>query len=311
MNLATMDYFIALAEERSFTRAAERLCVTQQTLSAHIAGLERELSVKLVNRTVPLTLTYAGEEFLRYARRFQAERRALEQEFADLAGDVQGVLAVGIASTRGRLMMPDAIAAFGRERPGVGIELYEAENADLVELLREGTVDMMVGTVPRSASGLVVRPLRTERVVLLVSDELLAERYGDEAQAVVNQVEATRSLAPLASLPFLLLGQGDEPGDLSRAMLERADIRPVARVKSKNSETLVELASRGVGACFVPVELAHAMIERDGATHLRTVSLGPNVVIPIHVAWRASEHVWSVIEAFAALLDELFGECAL
>ena len=307
MNLATMDYFVSLAEERSFTRAAERLNVTQQTLSAHIAGVERELGVRLVNRTVPLTLTYAGEEFLRYARRFQAERRELEQEFADIAGDVQGVLAVGIASTRGRLLMPDAIAAFGRTRPRVGIELYEDENDELVELLREGAVDMMVGTVPANAAGLEVIPLRTERVALLVSDALLRRQYGAEAQAVVDEVERTGSLASMSEMPFLLLGEGDEPGDLSRALLRSAGIRPVPRVMSKNSETLVELAVRSVGACFVPEDLAHAMAD-DASKGLRKVSLGEDAVIPIHVAWRKSGHVWSVVEAFANLLVELFGE---
>ena len=108
MNFSSMEYFIALAEERSFTRAAQRLMVTQQTLSAHIAGIERELGVRLVNRKVPLTLTYAGEVLLSYARRFETDRRAMEQEFADIAGDAQGLLGVGIASTRGRLLMPRA-----------------------------------------------------------------------------------------------------------------------------------------------------------------------------------------------------------
>ena len=71
MNFQTMDYFVAVAEEKSFTKAAERLSVTQQTLSANIAAAEKELGSKLLERTVPLSLTFAGEEFLRYARRFQ------------------------------------------------------------------------------------------------------------------------------------------------------------------------------------------------------------------------------------------------
>lgn len=310
MNLVTMDYFIALAEERSFTRAAARLLVTQQTLSAHVASVERELGVKLVNRTVPLSLTYAGEEFLRYARRFQAERRALEQEFADIAGNAQGLLAIGVASTRGRLLMPTAIAAFDATHPGVGIQLEEDENDELVDLLREGRVDMIVATVPKGASGLVVRPLRQERVVLLASDALLDGFYGDGAQAAIEGVEQTGSLAALADLPYLLLGKGDEPGDLSRSILERSGIRPAARVMSKNSETLVDLASRGVGACFVPMDLARAMTGQAENESLRIISLGDDATIPIHVAWRASEHVWSVIESFADLLVELFGEGA-
>ena len=163
MNFSSMEYFIALAEERSFTRAAQRLMVTQQTLSAHIAGVERELGVRLVNRKVPLTLTYAGEVLLGYARRFETDRRAMEQEFADIAGDVQGLLAVGIASTRGRLLMPRAIAAFREQKPGVRVLIDEEENEELIEALREGRVDMAVATVPPSVPGLEVRLLRSER----------------------------------------------------------------------------------------------------------------------------------------------------
>lgn len=308
MNLITMDYFVALAEERSFTRAASRLCVTQQTLSAHIAGLERELRVKLVNRTVPLSLTYAGTEFLRYARRFQAERRALEQEFADIAGDVQGLLAVGVASTRGHLLMPRAISEFAKTHPRVAMRLHEAENDELIEVLQEGRVDMVLATVPENAPGLVVRHLRTERIMLLVADELVRELYGDEADEAIAEAEHTGSLASLSKLPFMLLGEGDEPGDISRDILARSGIRPVARVLSKNSETLVDLAIRGVGACFVPSELVAAIADEESAQGLRSIALGDDVAIPIHVAWRASGHVWSVIEAFADLLETLYGE---
>lgn len=85
-----MDYFVAVAEERSFTRAAALMHVSQQTLSASVAAAERELGVKLVERTVPLALTYAGEEFLAYARRFQAQQRAMGQEFRDIAHNATG-----------------------------------------------------------------------------------------------------------------------------------------------------------------------------------------------------------------------------
>ena len=70
MNFLSMKYFLMLAEERSFTKAAERLHITQQTLSAHVAALERETGAKLFVRHVPLELTDSGSVFLRYARLF-------------------------------------------------------------------------------------------------------------------------------------------------------------------------------------------------------------------------------------------------
>lgn len=303
-----MEYFIALAEERSFTRAAQRLMVTQQTLSAHVASVERELGVRLVNRKVPLTLTYAGEVLLGYARRFETDRRAMEQEFADIAGDAQGLLVVGIASTRGRLLMPRAITAFRERKPGVRIVIDEGENEELVEALREGRVDMAVATFPAGVAGLEVRLLRTEQIVLLASWKLLRSLYGEEARQVTEEVVRKGSLSPLKGCPFLLLGRHDEPGDLSRWLLDQAGLEGEATVVSSNSETLVELATRDVGATFVPLDLARAMVGDGEKDDMCVMDLGPDARIDIHVAWRSSSHVWSVIEDFADLLAEQVGE---
>ena len=84
MNFSSMDYFVMVARERSFSRAAERLHITQQTLSAHIAKLEGELGTKLLVRSVPLELTYAGEVFLEYALDLQRRVNSLEREFQDI-----------------------------------------------------------------------------------------------------------------------------------------------------------------------------------------------------------------------------------
>ena len=67
MNFHSLDYFLVLAREKNFTRAAEALHITQQSLSSHIANLERELNCTLLVRRTPLELTYAGRTFLRYA----------------------------------------------------------------------------------------------------------------------------------------------------------------------------------------------------------------------------------------------------
>lgn len=308
MNLATMDYFCALADELSFTHAASRLHVTQQTLSAHIAQLEKELGVRLVNRTVPLSLTYAGTVFLGYAQRFQAERRALEQEFADIAGDERGLLAVGIGSTRGHLMLPQAIASFRRQRPGVDVRIEEGENEEIIESLRTGRIDMAVATVPSGMVGIEVRPLRSEQVVLLVSHELLRAQYGEMADTVALEASQAHDLRPLADCPFLMLGRNDQEGDISRRLVARSGIDAHVAVLSENSETLVELATQGVGACFVEMGVVRATLGEQRMKDMCVVDLGPEARIDVQVAWRSSGHVWSVIQAFADLLCEQAGE---
>ena len=83
MNFSSMEYFNILAQELNFTRAAERLHITQQSLSAHIAGMEKELGCQLFVRHIPLELTYAGEVMLRYAADFQKDHENLLREFSD------------------------------------------------------------------------------------------------------------------------------------------------------------------------------------------------------------------------------------
>ena len=131
MNLTSMEYFVALARERSFTKAAQQLHITQQSLSAHIAALEQELGAQLLVRRVPLELTYAGTVFLRYAAKFQRELGDLHREFSDITNNQRGILRIGIAFTRGRTIMPDLITAFQARYPNISIELSEAPNRTL------------------------------------------------------------------------------------------------------------------------------------------------------------------------------------
>lgn len=128
MNFHSLDYFLMLAREKNFTRAAEALHITQQSLSSHIAGLEKELGCTLLVRRTPLELTYAGRTFLRYAESIGQTRQAMEREFCDISENQKGELRVGIAYTRGRAIMPRLIPAFQRQYPNVEITLLEGSN---------------------------------------------------------------------------------------------------------------------------------------------------------------------------------------
>ncbi len=135
MNFQSMEYFAAVAKNRSFTRAADALHITQQTLSAHIAGIERELGCPLLIRHIPLELTYAGEVFLRYATEFNTKYDCMLHEFGDILNNQTGKLRIGIAFTRGHAIMPELIAAFQKEYPGVDVELVESSNDVLQKYL--------------------------------------------------------------------------------------------------------------------------------------------------------------------------------
>ena len=157
MNFQSMEYFAAVAKNRSFTRAADALHITQQTLSAHIAGIERELGCPLLIRHIPLELTYAGEVFLRYATEFNTKYDCMLHEFGDILNNQTGKLRIGIAFTRGHAIMPKLIAAFQKEYPGVDVELVESSNDVLQKYLLDGTIDLAIANFSVRIPGIILR----------------------------------------------------------------------------------------------------------------------------------------------------------
>ena len=195
-----MEYFAAVADKRSFTRAADQLHITQQTLSAHIAALERELNCQLLLRRTPLELTYAGEVFLRYALQFQREYQALRHEFCDITGNQRGLLRVGIAYTRGRILMPRIISGFQERYPNVQVDLVEASNEELHARLLDGSVDLAVAAFPQSLPDIQMEEFYEEEVCMLVPRSLLplAERVP------AGPVLSTQELTAFRKCPFLI-----------------------------------------------------------------------------------------------------------
>lgn len=183
MNFLSMDYFLMTAENRSFTKAADALHITQQTLSTHIANLEQELDCKLFVRHVPLELTYAGEIFCQYAADFQKKYRAMQHEFADLTKNEQGILRIGISFTRCHAIMPAIITEYQRRYPHMEIQVIENANTGLQKDLMEHKIDLAIAKFPDFLPGITLSDFYEEEVVLLLADSLFHEIISDAAPA--------------------------------------------------------------------------------------------------------------------------------
>lgn len=119
MNLQSVHYFIMLARERNFTRAAGKLHITQQALSANMASLERELGTILIIRHTPLELTNSGKAFYQYALRFAEEEEAMKRSLTDITEGRAGELRIGIGFLRGKTLLPPLVDRFRKEYPKV------------------------------------------------------------------------------------------------------------------------------------------------------------------------------------------------
>ncbi|GAA1800669.1 LysR family transcriptional regulator [Agromyces neolithicus] len=180
MELQQLRYVLAVAEERNFTRAAEKCFVMQSALSHQIKSLEKELGVELFARTSRrVELTDAGAAFLPAAR---AALDAADRAVADAAaatGEIRGTLTIGVIPTVTAIDIPAALGEFHRAHPTVQIRLRGGGSDEFIKAIREGSIDVAVlglpdATLPR---GVATQVLARERLVAVLGPgHRLAER---------------------------------------------------------------------------------------------------------------------------------------
>lgn len=170
MNTQQLTYVLAVAECRSFSKAAEKLYVTQPSLSQYIHGIEKQLGMKLFDRTLtPIRLTDAGELYVEWARRLLAMEEGMVNALNDLMEMGSGSVELGASSFRIRCLLAKSIAVFHERYPAIRLSIREAEMGTLRELLLSGTLNFAIGTGQFDHKQFHVEPLAEERLYLAVS----------------------------------------------------------------------------------------------------------------------------------------------
>jgi DNA-binding transcriptional LysR family regulator len=170
VELRHLEYFIAVAEEEHFTRAAERLHVAQSGLSASIRALERELGAPLfVRSTRHVGLTEAGRALLAEARRTLASVAAARNAVAAVQGLLRGTVSIGTEQCLAAIDLPMVLSRFRTVHPGVEIRLRQAGSSGLVEEVRTGGLDLAFVALAgsRAPAGVSLTPLTTEPMMLV------------------------------------------------------------------------------------------------------------------------------------------------
>src|SRR3954447_17100949 len=169
MELRHLRYFVAIAEEKSFTRAAERLWVAQPGLSTQIRRLEKELGVKLFERhTRGVDLTDAGVVFLERARAALAAADEARATVSDLESGVVGTIRLGLATGARSQLAPSLLERFGAARPNVEMTVIESHGGTLLRELRDGRLDALIAPLVFGSPELHRISLGTEPWAVLV-----------------------------------------------------------------------------------------------------------------------------------------------
>ena len=178
MNLRHLEYFLAVARERHFTRAAQSLYVSQPTLSQQIGQLEKELGAPLFDRTGKrVRLTAAGALFEQHAKNIVAEIKSTRVALDELAGLERGELRIGVVQTVGAYLVPALVARFNALHAGVTLQIDELSGDGIETGLLEGDLDIGIGFTPPQQSDIEAHVLFEEDLVLVVpASHRLAKR---------------------------------------------------------------------------------------------------------------------------------------
>ncbi|WP_321879221.1 LysR family transcriptional regulator [Paraburkholderia bannensis] len=295
-DLRQLRYFVAVAEEQHFGRAAARLSMTQPPLSQAIRALEETLGVELFARTRrSVELTAVGADLLPEVRRLLAAAEALRPHAQSLARGEAGVLALAFVSTADYGLLPALLREFGARYPRVRLQLTEATSDVQVEELVAGRIDagLVIAPVPpRHAAQLAYLSVAREPLVIAMPTAL-AQRTG--SPTTDGWCETPVSLREIADAPLVVFPRHLAPGFFDTIMdcYGAAGLAPRVGQEAIQMQTIVSLVSAGMGVALVPQSLRH--LRRTGVVYRPLAEAVPT--IETGLVWRAAE-VSPVLAAF-------------
>ncbi|KVR38836.1 LysR family transcriptional regulator [Burkholderia ubonensis] len=281
-DLRQWRYFVTVAEERHFGRAAARLSMTQPPLSQAIRALEDLLGVALFVRTKrSVALTAVGAALLPDVRKLLEAADALPPRAQGLARGETGSLALAFVSTADYGLLPSLLRAFGARYPQVRLQLEEATSDVQIEELAAGRIDagLIIPPVPpRHAAELSYLPVVREPLVLAMP---AAAAPADAPE------DAPVRLADVAALPLVIFPRRLAPGfyDIITGCYGAAGATPRIGQEAIQMQTIVSLVSAGMGVALVPQSLRN--LRRTGVVYRPLADGAP--VVETGLVWRTGD----------------------
>ncbi|MFB4348588.1 LysR family transcriptional regulator [Microbacterium sp. CR_7] len=290
MDLQQMRYVVAVAEESSFTRAAEKSFVTQSALSHQIAALEREIGHQLFVRTSrAVRLTEPGEAFLAHARIAVRASSDAREAASAAAGNITGTLRLGVIPTVTAVYVPAVIARFRSLHPRTRVELVVGNSDSLMSDVRAGRLDaallgLRAEVEPR---GVAARELAREKLVAVVpGDHRLANRR-------------SIGLSDLADEVFADFPAGTSGRAQSDAAFAGADVRRDVAFEADSAELILGLVAAGLAVTLLATGVADGS---RGGVRIVPLRDGPSRVE--YLAWD-ERSTRAVTRAFREVVDEV------
>ncbi len=250
MNTRYLHYILTIAEERSFSKAASRLFISQPSLSQYIKKLEKELGIELFDRNKSsfVELTYAGKLYIKTALEIQNLEKELSQQILDIIDYKRGYLSICASNYRTTYLLPPALAMFKKQYPKIEISLIQKINLELEELILKGDLDLALTVLSDSRHNFNWEVVMIENFLLAVPAENPNETISLPFD--INNLE-TVELKQYKDMPFIM----QTPDQLSykqiKILINKSGFEPNIIFECKNLDAVHAMVIQGLGVCIL------------------------------------------------------------
>lgn len=298
MELRQLQYTLKIAEERNFSRAADKLHIAQPSLSQQLSKLEQELGVKLFQRnTSTVELTYAGASFIEHAKKIMDAVEQLRQEMDDISQLRAGRVVIGSMPITGSHLLPYVLPAFKEAYPDIQVALLEDTSLNLEKLTAGGGTDLSLLSLPLQEPSLTYEPIGEEMIDLAVPPQHPLASLEARTEKV--------SLERLKDEPFIVLKKGQGFRKLTIDLCRNAGFEPHVVFESNNIETVQSLVAAGMGITLVPRFIARAKRSELIPVYLPLASDPSRTLV---IAYRKGRYLSKAAEAFIETFKSTLAE---
>ncbi len=299
MELRELEAFVTVAQQRNFTRAADKLSLTQPAVTRQVASLERELGTRLLDRMGrTVEVTEAGRALMEYATDILRKVDESKQAVSEISHGSHGRLSIGASSTAATYILPGLLYEFSEKHPNVQVSLQTGPSGRVAELIAGNSVDLGVVMDRISAPQLANVELGKYKLAAVVyQGHSLARSPGGTVLAVHPR--------ELSDVPLIVMQSGATLRRHVEQIFRESDARLSVLMETDNVETIKKMVQARVGVSIVP------QIALEGAASglvVRPLTGVPSILQPISAVHRTNKYVTTAMKQFLSLLQTRLAE---
>lgn len=301
MDLKEFEYVLAINEERSFSKAAKKLFISQPSLSQYINRLEGQLGVTIFDRnTIPLSLTFEGELYINSVKSIMNIVTNMRKSFEDISNLKIGRVNIGLAPSKANNPLPAILPVFKETYPGVELIITERTSSELEDMLTRGQVDVCMLNLPIKSKGIEYEPIMKENIYIAAPPDYCPPN-GVDTSARYPQLD----INDIANEQFILLHPSQRLRQIADTMFNNDNIKPKILLETASIETSLRLSAAGMGFSFVP----ESAVRFAGLTNPpKYYRLPHDLNWTLVIAYREGAYKTKAVKAFAEIAKKVITE---